>query len=126
MPDSFRDSYRSLMDAGVAPARPARRTRRDPGAALALLVSRRANIFHLVLARPEGHGPGTKGLSMFLVPKYLVDSNGKLGEHNGARVTNLEHKMGLRASTTCEITFGTEEAAVGTLVGGVHDGIRQT
>jgi alkylation response protein AidB-like acyl-CoA dehydrogenase len=85
------------------------------------------NIFHLVLARPEGAGPGTKGLSMFLVPKYLVNSDGTLGQRNGARATNLEHKMGLKASTTCELTFGGDPArpAVGTLIGGVHDGIRQ-
>jgi alkylation response protein AidB-like acyl-CoA dehydrogenase len=87
------------------------------------------NIFHLVLARPEGAGPGTKGLSMFLVPKYLVAADGTLGERNGVFVTNVEHKMGLKASTTCELTFGAVQPggrpAVGTLVGGVHDGIRQ-
>jgi alkylation response protein AidB-like acyl-CoA dehydrogenase len=83
------------------------------------------NIFHLVLARPEGHGPGTKGLSMFLVPKYMVDDDGTLGERNGVYVTNVEHKMGLKASTTCELSFGEKQPAVGTLVGGVHDGIRQ-
>jgi hypothetical protein len=83
------------------------------------------NIFHLVLARPEGHGPGTKGLSMFLVPKYLVNEDGSLGERNGVKVTNVEHKMGLKASTTCELTFGADRPAIGTLVGGVHDGIRQ-
>jgi alkylation response protein AidB-like acyl-CoA dehydrogenase len=83
------------------------------------------NIFHLVLARPEGAGPGTKGLSMFLVPKFLVGPDGELGERNGVRVTGVEHKMGLKASTTCELTFGGESPAVGTLVGGVHDGIRQ-
>jgi alkylation response protein AidB-like acyl-CoA dehydrogenase len=87
------------------------------------------NIFHLVLARPEGHGPGTKGLSMFLVPKYLVNADGTLGERNGVITTNVEHKMGLKASTTCELTFGAVQPggrpAVGTLVGGVHDGIRQ-
>jgi alkylation response protein AidB-like acyl-CoA dehydrogenase len=87
------------------------------------------NIFHLVLARPEGHGPGTKGLSMFLVPKYLVGEDGTLGERNGVFITNVEHKMGLKASTTCEVTFGAAQPggrpAVGTLVGGVHDGIRQ-
>src|SRR5262249_11088735 len=83
------------------------------------------NIFHLVLARPEGHGPGTKGLSMFLVPKYLVNQDGTLGERNGVVVSNVEHKMGLKASTTCEVTFGADRPAVGTLVGGVHDGIRQ-
>jgi alkylation response protein AidB-like acyl-CoA dehydrogenase len=87
------------------------------------------NIFHLVLARPEGAGPGTKGLSMFLVPKYLVNADGTLGERNGVVATNVEHKMGLKASTTCELTFGSVQPggrpAVGTLVGGVHDGIRQ-
>jgi len=83
------------------------------------------NIFHLVLARPEGHGPGTKGLSMFLVPKYLVGPDGTPGERNGAEVTGVEHKMGLHASTTCELTFGASRPAVGTLVGDVHDGIRQ-
>ena len=66
------------------------------------------NIFHLVLARPEGPGPGTKGLSMFLVPKYLVNEDGTLGERNGVQITNVEHKMGLKASTTCEVTFGAE------------------
>jgi alkylation response protein AidB-like acyl-CoA dehydrogenase len=83
------------------------------------------NIFHLVLARPEGHGPGTKGLSMFLVPKYLVNADGTLGERNGVVATNVEHKMGLKASATCELTFGADRPAVGTLVGGVHDGIAQ-
>src|SRR5450432_4104389 len=83
------------------------------------------NIFHLVLARPEGHGPGTKGLSMFLVPKYLVGEDGTLGERNGVYATGVEHKMGLKASTTCELTFGGSRPAVGTLIGDVHDGIRQ-
>ena len=83
------------------------------------------NIFHLVLARPEGAGPGTKGLSMFLVPKYLVNADGSLGERNGVYATNVEHKMGLKASATCELTFGADSPAIGTLVGGVHDGIRQ-
>ena len=83
------------------------------------------NIFHLVLARPKGAGPGTKGLSMFLVPKYLVSPDGELGERNGVYATGVEHKMGLKASTTCELTFGEGRPAVGTLVGEVHDGIRQ-
>ncbi|MFG1857856.1 acyl-CoA dehydrogenase [Actinomadura geliboluensis] len=84
------------------------------------------NIFHLVLARPEGAGPGTKGLSMFLVPKYLVDvETGELGERNGAYVTNVEKKMGLKVSTTCELTFGEKHPAVGYLVGDVHQGIKQ-
>ncbi|WP_150248715.1 acyl-CoA dehydrogenase [Nocardiopsis deserti] len=83
------------------------------------------NIFHLVLARPEGAGPGTKGLSLFLVPKYLINEDGSPGERNGAYVTNVEHKMGLKASTTCELTFGDKHPAVGYLVGDKHDGIRQ-
>ncbi|MEU4549620.1 acyl-CoA dehydrogenase [Nonomuraea dietziae] len=84
------------------------------------------NIFHLVLARPEGHGPGTKGLSMFLVPKYHVNlEDGSLGERNGAYVTNVEKKMGLKVSTTCELTFGDKHPAIGTLVGDVHEGIKQ-
>jgi alkylation response protein AidB-like acyl-CoA dehydrogenase len=84
------------------------------------------NIVHLVLARPEGAGPGTKGLSLFVVPKFLIDlPSGALGERNGVYVTNLEHKMGLKASTTCELTFGDRGPAIGYLVGGVHDGIAQ-
>ncbi|HEX9065548.1 MAG TPA: acyl-CoA dehydrogenase [Streptosporangiaceae bacterium] len=83
------------------------------------------NIFHLVLARPEGAGPGTKGLSMFLVPKFLVNEDGSPGERNGVYATNVEHKMGLKVSTTCELTFGADHPAIGTLVGDVHDGIRQ-
>jgi alkylation response protein AidB-like acyl-CoA dehydrogenase len=85
------------------------------------------NIFHLVLARPEGAAPGTKGLSMFLVPKFHVRPDGSLGERNGVKATNLEHKMGLKVSTTCELTFGgdPDRPAVGTLVGGVHEGIKQ-
>ncbi|GAB49943.1 acyl-CoA dehydrogenase [Mobilicoccus pelagius] len=84
------------------------------------------NIIHLVLARPEGAGPGTKGLSLFAVPKYMVDAEtGELGDRNGVYVTGVEHKMGLKVSTTCEVRFGEKHPAVGTLVGDVHDGIAQ-
>lgn len=85
------------------------------------------NIVHIVLARPEGHGPGTKGLSMFIVPKFHFDSEtGELGERNGVFVTNVEHKMGLKVSTTCELSFGQQGVpAKGWLVGEVHDGIAQ-
>ncbi|BBY98986.1 acyl-CoA dehydrogenase [Mycolicibacterium fallax] len=85
------------------------------------------NIFHLVLARPEGAGPGTKGLSLFFVPKYLFDfETGEPGERNGAFVTNVEHKMGLKVSATCELTFGQHGIpAKGWLVGEVHSGIAQ-
>src|ERR687889_1748662 len=71
------------------------------------------NIVHLVLARPEGAGPGTKGLSLFIVPKLLVTDweTGELGERNGAYVTNVEKKMGLKVSSTCEVTFGDKHPA---------------
>ncbi len=83
------------------------------------------NIVHLVLARPEGAGPGTKGLSMFIVPKFWVEEDGSLGARNGAFATNVEKKMGIKASATCEMTFGETIPARGLLVGGVHDGIKQ-
>ncbi|WP_448617151.1 acyl-CoA dehydrogenase [Geodermatophilus sp. URMC 65] len=85
------------------------------------------NIVHLVLARPDGAGPGTKGLSLFVVPKFHVDlATGALGERNGVYVTNVEEKMGLKVSTTCELTFGDGPVpAKGWLVGEVHDGIAQ-
>ena len=83
------------------------------------------NIIHLVLARPEGAALGTKGLSLFLVPKFWVEKDGSLGERNGVRTTKVEHKMGLRASSTCELVFGDEKPARGLLLGNIHDGIRQ-
>ncbi|MEU2032286.1 acyl-CoA dehydrogenase family protein, partial [Nocardia amamiensis] len=85
------------------------------------------NIMHLVLARPEGAGPGTKGLSLFFVPKFHFDhQTGELGDRNGVFVTNVEHKMGLKASATCELTFGGHGIpAKGWLVGEVHNGIAQ-
>ena len=84
------------------------------------------NTVHLVLARPEGAGPGTKGLSLFLVPKFHVDADGSLGERNGVRVSNLEKKMGIKGSATCELTMGLDGTpCVGYLAGDVHDGIRQ-
>ncbi|WP_111767032.1 acyl-CoA dehydrogenase [Nakamurella deserti] len=89
------------------------------------------NIVHFVLARPAGEGiesrPGTKGLSLFVVPKYRFDwTSGELGERNGVFVTGVEHKMGLKVSTTCELSFGLNGApAVGYLLGEVHDGIAQ-
>ncbi|OBI76529.1 acyl-CoA dehydrogenase [Mycobacterium sp. E740] len=85
------------------------------------------NIMHLVLARPEGAGPGTKGLSLFIVPKYHFDpETGEPGERNGVFVTGLEHKMGLKVSATCELTFGQHGVpAVGWLVNDTHNGIAQ-
>ncbi|TQR86887.1 acyl-CoA dehydrogenase [Mycobacterium hodleri] len=85
------------------------------------------NIVHMVLARPEGAGPGTKGLSLFMVPKFLPDpETGAPGDRNGVYVTGLEHKMGLKVSATCELTFGQHGTpAVGFLVGDTHNGIAQ-
>jgi len=85
------------------------------------------NIVHVVLARPEGAGPGTKGLSLFLVPKFHFDSEtGVPGARNGVFVTGLEHKMGLKASATCELTFGQHGIpAAGWLVNDTHNGIAQ-
>ncbi|WNG87993.1 acyl-CoA dehydrogenase [Mycobacterium sp. ITM-2016-00317] len=85
------------------------------------------NIMHLVLARPEGAGPGTKGLSLFFVPKFHFDpETGEPGERNGVFVTNVEHKMGLKVSATCELSLGQHGVpAVGWLVGEVHEGIAQ-
>jgi alkylation response protein AidB-like acyl-CoA dehydrogenase len=85
------------------------------------------NIVHMVLARPEDAGPGTKGLSLFFVPKFMPDpATGEPGERNGVYVTGVEHKMGLKASATCELTFGQHgRPAVGWLVGDVHNGIAQ-
>ncbi|WP_280452688.1 acyl-CoA dehydrogenase [Nocardia cyriacigeorgica] len=85
------------------------------------------NIMHLVLARPEGAGPGTKGLSLFFVPKYHFDFETQtLGDRNGVFVTNVEHKMGIKVSATCEVTFGGHGIpAKGWLVGEVHNGIAQ-
>ncbi|MGH8875605.1 MAG: acyl-CoA dehydrogenase, partial [Acidimicrobiia bacterium] len=83
------------------------------------------NIVHLVLARPEGGPPGTKGLSLFIVPKHLVGVDGSIGERNGVVATKVEDKMGLKGSATCELTFGMDRPAVGYLLGDAHDGIRQ-
>jgi alkylation response protein AidB-like acyl-CoA dehydrogenase len=94
------------------------------------------NVIHLVLARPQGvvgaGGPGTKGLSLFIVPKLHFDpESGQLtGERNGVYATGVEHKMGIKVSNTCELTFGDPgvgggEPARGWLLGEVHDGIAQ-
>jgi len=84
-----------------------------------------ANILHMVLARPEGAGPGTKGLSLFIVPKIWVEADGSFGARNGCVVTKLEHKMGLRGSATCELTLGDGAPCRGLLLGEVHSGIAQ-
>jgi alkylation response protein AidB-like acyl-CoA dehydrogenase len=84
------------------------------------------NVMHFVLARREGGGPGTKGLSLFLIPKFMFDlETGELGKRNGVYVTALESKMGLNVSATCEVNLGEKEPAVGYLLGDVHQGIFQ-
>ena len=84
------------------------------------------NIMHFTLARREGGGPGTKGLWLFLIPKFMFDlKTGDLGKRNGVYVTNVEHKMGLNVSATCEMNLGEHEPAVGYLLGDVHEGIAQ-
>lgn len=84
------------------------------------------NIMHYVLARREGGGVGTKGLSLFLIPKFMFDiETGVLGKRNGVYVTKVENKMGLNVSSTCEMNLGEKEPAVGWLLGDVHQGIAQ-
>ena len=84
------------------------------------------NIIHFVLARPEGGAVGTKGLSLFIVPKYHFNwDTGELGKRNGVFATKLEHKMGLNVSATAELNMGEKEPCVGYLLGEVHNGIAQ-
>jgi len=78
-------------------------------------------ILHLVLARTPGSPPGTKGISMFLVPKFLLEDDGSLGERNPASCVSIEHKLGIHGSPTCVMAF---EGATGWLVGNEHDGMR--
>jgi alkylation response protein AidB-like acyl-CoA dehydrogenase len=79
------------------------------------------NIVHLVLARTPGSPPGTKGISMFLVPKFLLESDGSVGERNTADCVSIEHKLGIHGSPTCVMSY---EGAIGWLVGGEHEGMR--
>jgi alkylation response protein AidB-like acyl-CoA dehydrogenase len=82
------------------------------------------NIVHLVLARTPHAPPGTKGISLFLVPKYRLDADGNPGEPNDVRVVSIEHKMGLHASPTCVLSFGDHDDCVGELIGEELGGIR--
>jgi alkylation response protein AidB-like acyl-CoA dehydrogenase len=81
------------------------------------------NIIHMVLARLPDAPPGTKGLSVFLVPKLLVNPDGSLGERNDVRAQSIEHKLGIHASPTCTMVFGDKGGAVGYLVGEENNGI---
>jgi len=82
------------------------------------------NIVHLVLARLPEAPPGTKGISLFIVPKFLVNSDGTLGERNDVRCVSIEHKMGIHASPTCVLSYGDEGGAIGYLVGEENQGMR--
>ena len=82
------------------------------------------NIVHLVLARTPGAPAGTKGISLFLVPKYRLQDDGTPGDFNDVRVVSIEHKMGLHASPTCVLSFGDNDDCVGELIGAELGGIR--
>ena len=82
------------------------------------------NILHMVLARMPDAPPGVKGISLFLVPKYLVNEDGSLGERNDFRPISLEHKMGIHGSPTCVVEFGANEGAIGYLVGAPNEGLK--
>jgi alkylation response protein AidB-like acyl-CoA dehydrogenase len=82
------------------------------------------NIIHLVLARVPNAPPGTRGISCFIVPKYLVNADGSLGERNDVRCVSIEHKLGIHASPTCVMSFGDDGGAVGYLIGDANAGMR--
>jgi len=83
------------------------------------------NVIHMVLARTPDALPGTRGISMFLVPKYILDQDGKPGRRNDYKIVSLEHKLGIHASPTCVISFGDSgEGAVGYLIGDEMEGMR--
>ena len=82
------------------------------------------NIIHMVLARLPDAPAGVKGISLFLVPKVLVNEDGSLGQHNDLRCASLEHKLGIHASPTCVMAFGDNEGAVGYLVGNENEGLK--
>jgi len=83
-----------------------------------------SNIVHLVLARLPEAPAGTRGISLFIVPKFLVNADGSLGARNDVRCVSIEHKLGLHASPTCTMSFGDHDACVGYLVGAENAGMR--
>ncbi len=82
------------------------------------------NIIHLVLARLPDAPPGTKGISLFVVPKYLVNTDGSLGAHNDLRCVSIEHKLGINASPTCTMSYGDNDNCIGYIVGDENAGMR--
>ena len=85
----------------------------------------RENIVHLVLARLPDAPAGVKGISLFVVPKYRVDADGRIGERNDVRLAGLNHKMGYRGSVNCFLKFGEAGGCIGELVGAPHQGLAQ-
>ena len=83
-----------------------------------------ANIVHLVLARTPGAPAGSRGISLFVVPKFLVGADGSLGPRNDLRCVSLEHKLGIMASPTCVMSFGDNDACIGELVGHENEGLK--
>jgi 3-(methylsulfanyl)propanoyl-CoA dehydrogenase len=81
------------------------------------------NIIHMVLARIDGAPPGTRGISLFLVPKFLVNDDGSLGARNEVRCVSIEHKMGIHASPTCTLAFGDDKGAIAYLIGEPNRGL---
>jgi len=82
-----------------------------------------SNIVHLVLARTPGAPPGSKGISLFIAPKFLINEDGSLGQRNDLRCVSLEHKLGIKASPTCVMSYGDDEGAIGYLVGDENKGL---
>jgi alkylation response protein AidB-like acyl-CoA dehydrogenase len=82
------------------------------------------NIIHPVLARIEGDPPGTPGISIFIVPKYHVKPDGSLGERNDVTTTGIEHKMGIKGSATCSLSFGDNDKCVGYILGAERQGMK--
>ncbi len=83
-----------------------------------------SNIIHLVLARVKGDAPGTKGISLFIVPNRRINGDGSLGQDNDVKLTSIEHKMGIKASPTCVLQFGDKDACQGFLIGKQAEGMK--
>jgi alkylation response protein AidB-like acyl-CoA dehydrogenase len=81
------------------------------------------NIIHMVIARIDGAPPGTRGISLFIVPKVLVNADGSLGERNEVRCVSIEHKLGIHASPTCTLAFGDDKGAIAYLIGEPNRGL---
>ena len=82
------------------------------------------NIVHLVLARTPGAPAGTRGISLFIVPRFHLDADGRPGASNDCRAVSLEHKLGIHASPTCVMSYGDNDACIGELIGGENNGIK--